>query len=140
MTTIAYDGQTLAADRQSTWGTTPTWVRKAFRTDHPEHGAWLWACSGLTEECDAFHAWAHGSGVKATMKDTRVLAVHEDGSIWTMGDGLIWTRLHVDCWAIGSGCDYALGAMHAGACAKAAVLIASKLDVHTGGGVDCVRF
>lgn len=43
-------------------------------------------------------------------------------------------------WAIGSGADYALGAMYAGLSAAEAVMIASKLDTGTGLGVDSVSF
>lgn len=46
----------------------------------------------------------------------------------------------LDMWAVGSGCDYALGAMKFGATAKEAIAIASELDVNTGLGIDTVDF
>jgi len=39
-------------------------------------------------------------------------------------------------FAIGSGSEFALGAMHAGATPLEAIRIASKLDIYTGGPLD----
>lgn len=139
MTTIAFDGRVLAGDRQANWGGTPIPTRKVFKVRHPRHGAWIWGCSGSAAESTAFDRWAKGLGSPTALKGSVVLAVNEDGAIWTMDEQLVWVRLDTDCWAIGSGTDYALGAMKAGASAKEAVEIASALDVHTGLGVDCVR-
>lgn len=41
--------------------------------------------------------------------------------------------------AIGSGCDYALAALHLGHDAVKAIEVASALDAYTGGGVDVLR-
>lgn len=140
MTTIAWDGETLAADRQSTWGGTPVRTRKVFKVRHPIHGTWLFGCSGAAHDCDAFVRWARGLGAEVALGDMRILAIHESGSVWTADGALKWSLMRVKRWAIGSGGDYALGAMVAGCDAREAVQIAMELDVHTGIGVDCVRF
>lgn len=44
-----------------------------------------------------------------------------------------------DCVGVGSGSDYAVGAVHAGASLEQAVAIAAKLDVGTGGEINVLE-
>lgn len=64
-----------------------------------------------------------------------VLVVTEAG-LFTYVDSLTPVALGQLQWALGSGGEYALGAMAAGASAKRAVEIACALDVSSGMGVD----
>lgn len=141
MTTIAWDGKTLAADRQGVQGETRILAPKL-------------------EVHDGYaYAWAGNQERGMEMRDHFVR-----GSAWpeykTIGQGDNWTRLIIvnlatrECWfcetqpvkqpcidpfmAWGSGREYAIGAMSMGANAEKAIEIASRFDVHTGMGVDVV--
>jgi hypothetical protein len=136
MTTIAWDGHTLASDRQSTWGGTATKTRKIFRAKHPDGRSVIYGCSGITHECQAFTRWIDGEISQPDLTDLIILSIDQNGRIWYASHTLLWARLHTKQWAIGSGCDYALGAMASGKTAAEAIRIASRLDVNTGFGVD----
>jgi ATP-dependent protease HslVU (ClpYQ) peptidase subunit len=136
MTTIAWDGRTLAADKQSTWGGTPTRTRKIFRAKHPDGRVMIYGCAGLTHECQAYTRWIDGEIEKPDFTDISILSIDQKGRIWYANQSMLWARIITKRWAIGSGCDYALGAMAAGKSAADAIRIASKLDVNIGLGVD----
>lgn len=140
MTTIAYDGHTLAADRQSTAGGTPYGTTKAFKVWGPDGSRWIYACSGNSAECQEFTRCVDAGKPLPTFKDFAVLAVNHKGEVWVATESMVWERKEVKRWAMGSGADYALGAMAAGATSFRAVMIASELDVNTGLGVDAVSF
>lgn len=139
MTTIAWDGHTLAGDRQSTWGGTATKTRKIFRAEHTDGRKMIYGCAGLSHECQAYTRWINGEIEKPDFTDLSILSIDQKGRIWHTNQTLLWVRIMARQWAIGCGCDYALGAMAAGKTATEAVRIASKLDVHTGLGVDTLR-
>lgn len=67
--------------------------------------------------------------------DFSILIATKEG-VWYACNSLFFHAMGNVRWAIGSGCDYALGAMYAGKNAREAVEIASQLDVNTGLGVD----
>jgi ATP-dependent protease HslVU (ClpYQ) peptidase subunit len=140
MTTIAWDGHTLAADRQSTWGGTATKTRKIFRAVHEDGREVIYGCAGLTHECTAFTRWINGEIAEPAFTDISVMCIDRSGRLWHTNHSMNWTQIKVKFWAIGSGCDYALGAMAAGKTAAEAIKIASKLDVTTGLGVDTLCF
>jgi ATP-dependent protease HslVU (ClpYQ) peptidase subunit len=139
MTTIAFDGCTLAGDRQSTAGGTPTETRKVFEVLSPTGERWLYGCAGNAAQCQEFTRRVQAKMPMPTFTDFAVLAVGPDGSIWQAEENLIWERKGTIQWAAGSGANYALGAMAAGATAEEAVRVAMGLDVSTGLGVDFVR-
>lgn len=137
MTTIAWDGKTLAADKQTTHGGTPSLTTKVYEAISPEGKRWIYACSGRTDECQEFTRRVSAGREMPAFSDINVLAIDHHGQVW-MFHGTFWERKHVQQWAAGSGADYALGAMAAGADARRAVEIASTLDINTGidGGID----
>ena len=143
MTTIAWDGKTLAADTRSTWGGTPVdgSCRKIFKAVHPQ-GRLLVGCAGIGQECRAVWLWLTGqqSEVPQTT-DIRIMAVDQTGFVFVGSVPGQWAEVGRRPWAIGSGCDYALGAMQAGANAVKAVQIASALDTNTGivAGIDFIH-
>jgi hypothetical protein len=136
MTTIAWDGKYLVGDRQSTWGGTPTKTKKIFKALHKDGHKFIYGCAGMTGECQAFTQWANGCIEKPVFTDIQILAIDDAGAIWHANQSMLWTRLNVKFWAIGSGCDYALAAMACGKSARAAVKIAMIFDVNTGLGMD----
>lgn len=68
---------------------------------------------------------------------SRVL-VSVQGSVYEIGSNFSVTRESSGVYSVGSGSDFALGAMAAGASPAEAVKIASKLDSYTGGRIQSV--
>lgn len=137
MTTVAWDGETLACDTRMVGSYIHQYeARKVFRAN----GA-LIAGAGTYEDVLTFVDWyKRGADVesKPSLTDDSTYLVIRDGEAWKCGPAC---RLHQvgAPHAIGSGCCEAMGAMLAGASAKQAVLIAMKLDQHTGGKVRTYR-
>lgn len=92
--------------------------------------------SGATALGEIFVQW-----VKAgfSLEQRPRIDANEEFSALVLGPDFIWlfdhflvpTELSDVCFAIGSGADYALGAMHAGATPAQAVEIAARLDSHS---------
>jgi ATP-dependent protease HslVU (ClpYQ) peptidase subunit len=146
MSVVAVDGQQIAADGLMCMGQER--VRHDFRKFQCRHGV-IYAATGGSACADALIAW-HQSGANA--KDAP--PSHGDRSSWSLlvidrGDqGEIRMRYYSSSapypdivrppFAIGSGADFAQGAMHAGRSAREAVDIACKLSVWCGGEVRSV--
>jgi len=141
MTTIAWDGEVLAGDRQSTSGNTPTETTKVFKIDRAGKSFLVGAC-GNKADCESWYRFARGESERPAQfaDEMSIICIDGDRRIWIAHKGLDWYEIEAKNWAIGSGGDYALGAMGAYVGAKQAILIATKLDVHTGFGVDVVTF
>lgn len=142
MTTIAFDGFTLAGDRQSTYGNTPVRTRpKVHRVTAPDGRRFIVGMAGLAADARAYLQWLRGEITgRPPFVDMSAMLIDDARRIWIYNDKSHgYEQIHTRQWAIGSGCDYALGAMAAGADAVAAVKIASRLDVCTGMGVSVLR-
>lgn len=140
MSVIAWDGTTLAADRQSTNQGTLSTVRKIW-----PHGKELLAIVG-----DFSHGYLLADWYRNGADPEKYPAkVHEDSAFLTVirrEDGKPKIYRYEDSpaplefldpiMAFGCGRDYALGAMSAGADAYRAVEIASEHDAYCGRGVD----
>lgn len=146
MTTIAWDGHTLAGDRRVAYGDTPmvTSFPKVRRVVAPNKRVALIGFSGSAAFASAFLAWLKGGERPSFRVDNSwtVMLIDDRKGVWVRSSTsdaweLVGRRVN---WAIGSGCDYALGAMHVGADAARAVRAAAGLDVNTGFGVDKVCF
>jgi ATP-dependent protease HslVU (ClpYQ) peptidase subunit len=140
MTTIAWDGKTLAADKQSTWGTTPVPTTKIFFKNDTGH---IYGAAGCKDDVMKFFAWMEDTmpeDNKPVLSDDFCGIIIEDGAIFQVNKGLILHRIHRKTWAIGSGADYALGAMAMGADAKDAVDVATQLDINTGLGIETIEW
>lgn len=138
MTTVAWDGTTLAGDRQASYGNTPVQCTKVIKTDT----GLLVGASGDLDNTLRFYQWVRDGrpNTKPELYDAFSGVVIElDNSITYYSHRLIPNNIALSCWALGSGADYALGAMAAGAKAKKAVKIACDLDVNSGLGIDEVR-
>ncbi len=67
------------------------------------------------------------------------LVLDKNGSLFSWDSHLVPSRIEDEFFAIGSGALAAMGAMHMGATATQAVLVAAKLDRNTDEKVVCVR-
>jgi ATP-dependent HslUV protease subunit HslV len=136
----------MAADKQINAGNTPLYREhpKVMRIGTQDGKPCLIGFSGSVHMYRAWLHWLSGGDEPRWTGNNdywSMMLVDHTGYVWvrtSSSNG--WAPHGRRVWAIGSGCDYALGAMYAGASAERAVVIASKLDVNTGGGVDVVRF
>lgn len=136
MTTVAWDGKTLAADSQATVGAIRARVVKIVRSPDGFLAAgagelnsitpWLrWVSAGLNpdEQPDELHSKSH------------VIIIDPKGKAFTFEGSPTRLPLLNKFWALGSGMELALGAMAMGADARTAVKVAAKFDVYTGGRI-----
>jgi hypothetical protein len=149
MTTIAWDGHTLAADQASWSGGCKRRVRKVFRIAAADGQQFLVGFTGNGSFCMAVLAWMRGERERpdalAFMPATELpnqcaLVIDEKRRPWLLGNELQYTLLRERVAAMGAGQDYAWGALEAGATAVQAVRIAIKRSDWAGLGVDAVRF
>lgn len=148
MTTLAYKDGTLASDTQMSAGDQKMFgAVKLFRTDQ-----YLCGVSGSLSNLTPFKEFVlkHESPVKEASAlweywddapdycgGFSALLISKNGSIWNVCDGPP-VRLHSEFAAMGSGFEYALGAMHMGATASGAVRAARHFDMNTGGPVAVI--
>lgn len=144
MTTIAWDGTALAGDKKRSWNNTPLPVTKVFRLEHPMTignvpEVVLFGCAGDSSSIINFERFARHGGDKPAMTDMNVLLVDAHAGCWTGGHELAFTLVGLPHFAVGSGADFAIGAMARGASAREAVEIATRYDNTTGLGVDVLE-
>lgn len=143
MTTIAWDGKTLAADRQITYDKTVEGeVTKIYK--RKKDGA-LCAVAGNLPIAIRFVRWflAGGKGEppeleKGTATATSFVIYSPELMVKYSNTG--WYEVELpNPFADGSGWELALGAMAAGATAEQAVHIASRFDTATGKNIDTLE-
>lgn len=78
--------------------------------------------------------WLIEGGGKPKIKDTAALRLMPDGKLFYVNESLEPVEVGAPC-AVGSGMDFAIGAMEHGATPEEAVGIASKRDPGTGGTI-----
>jgi hypothetical protein len=147
MTTIAFDGKTLAADRCSWSAGVRRKVRKVFKVQR-DGQVFLVALSGDAGFALAVLAWMRGGArpdpafFHAPTEFSRVcaVAVDERRQVHTLSNALHWESFRERQFAHGAGQEFAWGALEAGASAAQAVRIAIKRSDYAGFGVDTVRF
>ncbi len=130
MTTICWDGKSLAADRQHSIfrGDAP----KIYRLDNGE----LFGSCGQTQDLHAVKYWLNNGGDKPKVEDGFhgiIIGVNE---FHTLENKLVPVRQFSKFFAIGSGRDYAMAAMHLGKSAFEAIAVAAYFDVDTGYSCD----
>lgn len=138
MTIIAFDGKTLAADKQSTSGGFGSTVTKIYRvpggivgfTGNQGHAAALlaWFRNGRDPE-----KWPKKAGNDSA---SAVYITHDGVFCYSGEDGPFAAQIENKCDAWGAGYAYALAAMHLGHDARRAVEVACALDVSCGNGID----
>ena len=143
MTTIAFDGKTLAADGQITRGVSTVMTlgqQKIFKSV----GVFdVISFAGDWEPVVEFLAWAVNPDIENPPAGDYTVIFVIDGVVMCSGmdtpfnEYVTVKKGEIDAW--GSGSLIALGAMHSGKSARQAVNLACKLDVFTGGTVRSVR-
>lgn len=141
MTTIAYDGQTIAADGQWTasWGVVLSMSCKKIRVvDHK-----IYAITGNAAVVDAAIAWhrggadpdkapkGHGDGWTLIVVDAAGLVTYTDTMPYP-------SPVYPTPVAFGAGCEVALAAMLCGKSPRDAVALTSQICTHTGGDIQVV--
>lgn len=142
MTTIAWDGKTLAADRLAAYGSLATTITKIYRIDGLLVGG-----SGESSLIGMMVEWVRGgrqiSAFPATQRDKDdwqpLLVVERDGSTSVYERTPHPIRHEQKFIAIGSGRDFAMAAMHLGRTAREALEVACALDVSSGHGIDTLE-
>ena len=108
MTIIAWDGFSLAGDRQRTFGGTPSRTRKVHRVAAPNGHEFLVGCAGRSDYIEAFMAWMRTGEQKPDMDrdaEFHALVIDRRKRIFAIRGTLVYIRVQSRCWAIGSGCD-----------------------------------
>lgn len=138
MTTIAWDGKRLAADKQSTQPCGKVRRTKVYRLNDGS----LYGAAGLSTTCDALREWldAGAAGERPKVFDDEedapdAIVVKPTGDVWIYSKHGRY-KPEAPFIAIGSGSQFAMAAMYLGQSAPEAVMVASALDAHTGMGVD----
>jgi ATP-dependent protease HslVU (ClpYQ) peptidase subunit len=142
VTVIAFDGKTLAADKQSTSSGMISRVTKIQRIrGHLVGGSG--DAPAVNEHKDWFERGADPKEFPASLRaDTFpsfLLVVTPDGRLLTYENGPFPIQLEDKHYAIGSGRDYALAAMHLGRTAVEAVQVAIDLCDGCGCGIDTLE-
>jgi ATP-dependent protease HslVU (ClpYQ) peptidase subunit len=144
MTTIAFDGKTLAADSKVTMGNGALALNgeavKLIRGKKGHLGAW---CGVADISTAVFLEWVRtgceGDPPRPPMDETTYILVSPNGRVLEFHHQVTFDSFHKGFWAWGSGAELALGALAAGASAKKAIQVAAQFDTATGGTVRCVN-
>lgn len=135
MTTIAWDGKLLAADTQLTVDNIKTVVRKILTVDPL---GWVWAAAGEVDKEVEVLQFLKGEGPEPAPKRLRefeAICIDKEGKVFLYQEAV--HPIPISSFiAIGSGGKIAMAAMHLGLDAKAAVGVASELDVNTNKYID----
>lgn len=127
MTTIAFDGKNIASDSQCGGAYLDGGVRKVVKIGKSYYGV-----AGHLESMEQFFQWLRDGGDKPKIEHDSFEGLEVRGkSVYWWGEALVPCKIRAPT-AIGSGTQFAMGAMLAGATAKEAVKIAAKLDSGTG--------
>jgi ATP-dependent protease HslVU (ClpYQ) peptidase subunit len=137
MTTIVATRQTMAADKRVTDEDAGTrWREKKIR----RIGDALVGAAGSAPAISKFFKWLEGGQQDDPPKlgkddELRGLVLTPAG-LFIVGTDCVLCELDDPFFAVGSGAQAALGALHMGATAPVAVEIASTVDNQTGDGID----
>lgn len=148
MTTIAWDGHSLAADQCSWSCGTRRRVRKVFHVKHKERGDLLVAFCGFGAFCLRVKDWLEGGEKpnpseffnQSEIGSQCAVVIDRKNRVWTIGNDLYWQQLREKIYAQGAGQEFAFGALEAGATAAQAIRIAMKRSDYAGLGVDSISF
>lgn len=140
MTTVAFDGKTLAADTMVTVGGSATYG--AIKIGRAVDGSLIGQCGNMAH-AQAFLEWYNGERkmLPSTCDNYTALIIKPDGEVrvYEGNEGMYYIE-RSPYVAIGSGQDFAQSAMELGFNAVRAVELAIKMDINTGGKVDTLEF
>ncbi|MBT2300371.1 hypothetical protein J7E70_07825 [Variovorax paradoxus] len=140
MTVIAWDGRLLAADKRTSFGGLHATTQKLHRV-----GERFVGCAGNTAQIQEMLVWLEkGDPEKfpATQRSTAdcvSMLVIDNGRILQYENTPYPMVIENGFWAIGSGRDFAMAAMHLGKTAEEAVEVACHLDATCGNGIDVLE-
>jgi 20S proteasome alpha/beta subunit len=141
LTIIVWDGMTLAADKRSVNSGRATTVTKIFRVNDALVGVTGDFARGL-ELVEWFKAGAVPSALPAFQRSNDdyvpMLVVRHSG-VFLYEQALIPFEVEEPFFAIGSGRDCALTALHLGYSAREAVRITCELRTCCGNGIDTLE-
>ena len=133
MTIIATDGKSMAGDGRTSFSNTiaSDQTQKVHRLTDGR----IFGCCGAHHDTVAFRAWMLGGGDFPKLDDGfQALILNPDGTVdWCDKDNVLTT--YPVPMAIGSGMDFALGAMDAGCTPEQAVVITCGRDKNCGGSI-----
>lgn len=142
MTCIAWDGETLAADKRATNSGLPRTVTKIYRSK----GCLIGTSGDFAQAREMLAWWEDGADVKtfpASQRDKEdwgTFVVISNAGIDVYERSPYPIRFEDRQFACGSGRDFATAAMHLGCSAAQAVEIACRFDVSCGNGIDILIF
>lgn len=134
MTTIAYDGHSVAADSQVSRGDSFSHYESKVRR---VKGSGLIIGSGECQAVIACVEWLSGGGKPERLDGFHGLYIKRDG-VFEINDKPVLDPVLCPM-AIGSGWQYALVAMDLGKSAREAVECAAGRDLFTGGDIEVVK-
>lgn len=148
MSCLAWDGKVLAADRRALLGSLYRTTQKIFRVDTATRGPALCGYAGDSDKGEELLAWFDAGYIpdkfppsqRSAENWTSLMVVWQDGTIWRFERGPHPVKFPPQQFAMGSGRDFALAAMHCGRTAIDAVEVAIALDSGCGNGVDALTF
>lgn len=148
MTTIAWDGKTLAADQCSTSGYVQSRVHKLYKGKWHDGQNVLIGFCGSGEFAHAIRLWLAGDLIErpkfgdydVNKGDAVGLLIDESLNIFKITANLHLLPFNENVYAMGAGAECAFGAMEAGASAELAVRIAARRTAGTGFDVDTVSW
>ena len=135
MTTLAYREGVLASDSRIT--AAETVITNNQRKVHRLKDGRLFGYAGSVEDGHRLLTALRRNTKPPELEAISALRIDPDGSVW-LYEGNVWIKQREAYYALGSGSNYALGAMDAGVSAKDAVRIGIKRDVSSGGRVQAV--
>lgn len=130
MTTIACDGLGMAGDGQAE-ANEAVLSRTRPKVRKLSDGS-LFGGAGPATELDLLAQWLIEGGKKPKLEKLTALRLMPDGKLIYFTEKCQPIEIDAPC-AVGSGGEFAMGAMDAGATPQEAVEIASDRDPHTGG-------
>lgn len=139
MTVLAFDGRTLAADKQATNNGMKRTVTKIFRS-----GDLVVGFTGAADQAMEMLDWVKsGRKVEAFPKSQRdsnwcPTLVIDDGRILVYEQTPYPILIEDPVYAGGSGREYAIAAMYCGLDARRAVAVACNFDDGCGMGIDAI--
>lgn len=135
MTTIVCDRQGMAADKRISGGT-------MFKTTkiHRINGSLIGFCGNI-EHCLKFIEWRRNPDAKPNFEERtwEALELTADGRMLWWSMELIPIVIEDEYYSVGSGSNYALGAMAMGATPSQAIKIAAIYDPSTGPDVQTLK-
>ncbi|MFZ6813556.1 hypothetical protein ACO0K3_03745 [Undibacterium sp. Rencai35W] len=143
MTTIAWDGKTLAADKRCTSDGVISVVTKLYKVK----GCLLAAAGDFDRIQEMIHWFRKGcmpSNLPLFQRDNAdfvgLIVIRPDKKIYRYDRGPYPHKYESPTIAIGSGGNFALAAMHLGCTAVDAVRVACEFDCYSGNGIDTLSF